>query len=233
MVQWSVTFIPICNPEWYKQSKRFISQNLARIFDAYTDPDIYEKKLSTIIAPYVEHADAILDIHSGNADNSCFVFQDYDESEYFQLSNSLWPDLIVHGRPAMYPNDEGKDITSHARKFWIPSVVIECWQHQDPAAVDIAYQAIKNFMSNYRLIDMEHKKAWIPKTNLMMKKKYMMEKPGSFAKGWKNGDDFVAGELIAVYEDGEQIIAAEDGNIILPKHYANFGEERFYFATKL
>jgi hypothetical protein len=50
------------------ENKRFIDENLARVFDVYDSPHSYEKKLSNLLATFIIGKDAILDIHSGNAE---------------------------------------------------------------------------------------------------------------------------------------------------------------------
>jgi succinylglutamate desuccinylase len=89
LLQGSVTFIPICNPEGYKQNKRYIDENLARIFDVYTNPTTNEQYCSSVIAPYIDTCDALLDIHSGNAENTLFVFQDIENKASYELASNV------------------------------------------------------------------------------------------------------------------------------------------------
>lgn len=232
ILKWSVTFIPVCNPEWYKQQKRLIQENLARVFDIYESPQSYEQSLGTVLAPYIDSCDALLDIHSGSAKNSLFVFQDIESQESSDITNSLWFDLIIHGRPNMYPDDGAKDPSSYAHKQWKPWIVIECGQHNDPQTIDVAYNAIKNFMHHYGIIDQQGTKITNPK-HVTMQKLVYMEKKWSFKKQWKNGDSIKKWDVIAVYDTTWETITADfDGYIILPKHFADVWDERFYLATK-
>lgn len=233
ILQWSVTFIPVCNPEWYIQQKRLIQENLARVFDVYAHPESYEQSLGNVIAPYIDSCDALLDIHSGNAENTLFVFQDIDSQESSNLTNNLWFDLIIHGRPDMYPSDGAKDPSSYAHKQWKPWIVIECGQHDDAEAVDVAYNAITNFMHQYGIIDQQWSKIASPK-HVSMKKLVYMEKKGSFVKKWKNGDPIQQWDVIATYDDTWEILMADlDGYIILPKNFAHVGDEWFYLGTAM
>jgi uncharacterized protein len=233
VLQWSVTFIPICNPEGFKKNKRLIEENLARIFDYYETPNSYEKYCATIIAPYIDRCDILLDIHSGNAKNSKFVFQDIEDWDSYYLASNLWFDLVVHGRPDMYPDDGAKDPSSYAHKQWKTAVVIECGQHNDPEAEGIAYHAIKNFLYHYWLIAEWWKKS-DTSDHVIMKKLVYMEKEsvGTFAQERKNGDLIKKWELIWSYEDGQEIVSDLDGYILLPKHNAQAWNEWFYLAVK-
>jgi predicted deacylase len=232
LLQWTVTFIPICNPEWYQQNKRYIDQNLARIFDVYETPQSYEQKCSTIIAPYIDRCDVLLDIHSWNAKNSTFVFQDIENQDYQDLTSNLWFDLIVHQRPEMYPYDGAKDPSSYAHSQWKTAVVIECGQHTDRESEHVAYNAIKNFLHHYGLIS-----EWWTKletlNHVTMKKLVYMDKDKiwMFSQERKNGDPIKKWDLIGIYDDGKEVLSDIEWYIILPKHFAKPWEERFYLAT--
>lgn len=231
LLQWSVTFIPICNPEWYKHNKRFIDQNLARIFDVYEYPENNEQYCATMIAPYLDTCDVLLDVHSGNAENTIFVFQDIDNEVTKELTNNLWFNLVVHGRTNMYPNDWAKDPSSYMHSQWKTAVVVECGQHNDPGSEEIAYNSIKNFLYYYGMIADCWKKADII-NHVIMKELFYMDrnKHWIFVKKRKNGDPIQKWEIIAIYDDWKKIFSDIEWCIILPKHYAKSWEEWFYLA---
>ncbi len=234
IIKWSITFIPVCNPEWFKKNLRLTEENLARIFDKYDNPTTYERKCSTAIAPYIDNCDALLDIHSGNAKDSKFVFLDHATDENINITNNLWFSLIIHGRPDMYPDDWAKDPSSYAHDQWKPWIVIECGQHQDPGAVVVAYNAIKNFLYHYWLTTEWWGNNPIPAKHIMMKELiYMKNKQWTFIKERKNWDSIKKWETIARYEDWEEVYSTMDWYIILPKHWAWPWNERFYLAQDI
>ena len=64
-----------------------------------------------------------------------------------------------------------------------------------------------------------------------MKKAFYKEKEGELSQQWKHYDAVTKGQVLATYEDGEQIIAPEDGHIVLPKLIALLGKEWFFFGV--
>jgi uncharacterized protein len=234
IIQWSVTFIPVCNPEWFKKNLRLIEENLARIFDKYDNPTTYERKCSTVIAPYIDNCDALLDIHSGNAKDSKFVFLDHATDENVKITHNLWFDIIIQGWPDMYPDDWAKDPSSYAYNQWKPWIVVECGQHQDPEAPLIAYNAIKDFLHHYWLIAEWWNNTPASIHHIMMKKMvYMQDKQWIFIKERKNWDTIKKWDIIAIYDDGEKVFSDIDGYIVLPKHWAKPWGERFYLAQQI
>lgn len=231
LLKGSVTFIPICNPKGYKQNKRCIDENLARIFDVYTNPQTNEQYCSSVIAPYIDTCDVLLDIHSGNAENTLFVFQDIEDDASYDLASNLWFELVVHGRPDMYPNDGAKDPSSYAHQQWKTAIVVECGQHNDPEATEIAYNSIKNFLHYYGFISEWWKK---PQSinHIAMKKLVYMDKGKvwTFSQKRKTGDEIKKWDVIAIYDDWEKVISEIEWYIILPKHYAQPWWEWFYLA---
>lgn len=232
ILKWSVTFIPICNPLWYQQKKRLIDENLARVFQKYETPLAYEHHCANIIAPYLDNSDVLLDVHSWDAKNSIFVFQDHEQQSYTDLINNLWFDLVIHGWNDMYPNDGAKDPSSYMADQWKTWVVVECGQHEDPQSTVVAYNALKNFMGYYGAIDhtIQYKADMV---HVMMKKLTYMSKPWSFVKERKNGDPIQLWEHIATYDDGEKIFSDIEWYIVLPKNYAPLWKEWFYLAEKM
>src|ERR1043166_1908524 len=74
----SVTFIPVANPEAYRQGKRFTEHNLNRSFQRREFPKLYEEVVQNILAPYLENCDVLLDIHSSRAGGPAFAFRGPD-----------------------------------------------------------------------------------------------------------------------------------------------------------
>ncbi len=59
-----IIFVPVCNPEAFKQNKRFVDVNLNRVFKKHPNPTKYEEKLANILCDFMGDADILLDIHS-------------------------------------------------------------------------------------------------------------------------------------------------------------------------
>ena len=85
-------------------------------------------------------------------------------------------------------------------------------------------------MATYSLIDFKIQK--VKQKHITMQKLYYMQKQGTFIRDWKHWDTLSLGEDIAIYDDGEYIKSEYNGWIILPKTFANKGDERFYIWTE-
>ena len=59
-----------------------------------------------------------------------------------------------------------------------------------------------------------------------------MEKKGCLCRAYKHLDAVLKGEKIAEYEDGEVLIAPQDGYILLPNANADIGAEWYYLGVK-
>ena len=112
-------------------------------------------------------------------------------------------------------------------------ITLECGQHDDPAAPEVAYRAILNTLSYLGLIDAPtHTNT--PRTDTLLLK--LMEvtdrlhADDKFAKPWASYDPLQRGELIGLRHDGTTILAPQDGFIVFPNPTAVAGNEWFYFA---
>jgi hypothetical protein len=147
------------------------------------------------------------------------------------LSNMLWFDLVIHGWSNIYKDTSEQDITWYAHSLWIPSIVIECWQHNDPDATQVAYKSILRFMWFHGIIDYPHDTISSIK-HIKLQRLYKMKKTWKFVKERTNWDFVSLWEVIAEYEDWEKVFSDYTWYIILPKTFANIGDERFYIGTQ-
>lgn len=180
----AVTFLPCCNPLAFEQNKRYIDENLARMLKYYPDPQTNEQHCANAILPHLGGKTAILDIHSGAAEDAYFVFQDGESQDYWSLAESLGAPLVVHGWTKLY-DEIGADIATFAQKLNIPAVVVECGQHEDPQAPLRAEEAIYRFLNLYGLINYDA--VTRPTRHIQMHSLIIKEREGQFTQNRKNG----------------------------------------------
>ena len=65
-----------------------------------------------------------------------------------------------------------------------------------------------------------------------MKEFVIKEKEGVLVGDFKHLDKIKKGDVIAIYDDGEKLIAPNDGYILLPNHDAKIGAEWYYFGVE-
>ena len=59
---------------------------------------------------------------------------------------------------------------------------------------------------------------------------FTKEREGKLCKNYQHLDSIQEGEVIARYEDGEEIHSPLHGYLIMPNHDAKIGTERFYLG---
>jgi predicted deacylase len=236
----SVTFIPICNPEAYKQNKRFIEHNLNRMMQWHDAPALYEEKLMNILIPYLEACDVILDIHSYTVGGPAFAFRGPDKNSVFEeaMVTATGLDSVIYGWQEAYAvsekaknNVQSVGTTEFARQRGAKGITIECGQHRDPTAVPVALRAIKGALDYCGIVPDATLKKPEKLQRTRMKKMFYKDREGVFNKNWTHLEAVQAGTVLATYDDGEKVTAPFDSRIILPNVSAPLGQEWIYLGV--
>lgn len=141
----TVHFI-VGNPRAVQEGVRFTQRNLNRMFQddsAYPEEvkHSYEFVRSREIMKYLDQSSALLDIHSAARPTQPFAFSEHDGVRYLRtfprqfvrvLTNA---DQVEPGGTDGYMYRNGK-----------VGICIECGQHDDPNAIDIAKESILAFL---------------------------------------------------------------------------------------
>lgn len=106
---------------------------------------------------------------------------------------------------------------------------MECGYHKAPHAIEVAKQTILNVMAFYGVIDSYPVQSFTPKM-ITLDSFITKEKEGKMLKAYQHLDPIQEGEVIARYEDGEEICSPLQGYLIMPNHEAKIGTEWFYFG---
>ena len=226
-----IIFVPVCNPEAFKQNKRFVNVNLNRVFKKHPNPTKYEEKLADILCDIMDDTDILLDIHSISSEWKPFVFQDYTDVETEKFTKILWIHDIVTGWPEMYAESTSSDTLGYGHLKWVIWAIIECGNHNNPEASLVAKKAILNALTHLEIVEgdiQEVTKTETTEAQFLVKK----EKEGKLTKTWSHLDTLKQWEIIAIYDDGEIIVSQEDGCILLPFFDAPVWAEWFYFWKK-
>ncbi|WP_372827827.1 succinylglutamate desuccinylase/aspartoacylase family protein [Polaromonas sp.] len=127
----------------------------------------------------------------------------------------------------------GVGTTEYMRSRGGYGVTLECGQHDDPQAVQVARRAI---LQTLALLDM----ASVPPEPVPADREILRlvdvtdrEHAGdSFSREWRSFDAVKAGELIGVRHSGFQVKAPHDGFVVFPNPRAEPGQEWFYMARR-
>jgi uncharacterized protein len=235
-----ISFVPICNPRAYSQQVRYTERNLNRNLLPQNEPDCYEAKLGNVLCPLLADCDALLDLHSYHRPGEAYVFIDPPDARALEFAAALGVNTALSNFAGAYALSEGGPVqppdwsigtTEYAHSHGALSVTLECGQHQDPAAPEIAYQAILGAMRFLNMLAPTTKPAPEPVKHIRVEKVFYRPAGGEFAQDWYDLDLVPKGTLIAQRGDGSAIIADRDYVMIIPCPDAAIGDEWFYLGV--
>lgn len=226
-----VTFIPICNPKAYEGKRRLCNSDLNRGFGVTPPEHHYEQELVSSLKEHIDEHDILLDIHSYQRKTIPFILNDKDLAINNDWVKSLHPEIVITGWGDIYP--DGGDTNAYAHEMGKHSLTVECGQHDDTNAPNVAERLIAETLNHFGVID-------TPVKNHADKQEYkikeLVKKPSDnavFTQEWQN---FAAIQPdIPIYQDGDDAFCYNEENslIFMPKPFAKDGQEWFYIIEKL
>ena len=127
----------------------------------------------------------------------------------------------------------GVGTTEYMRSVGGCALTLECGQHADPAAPEVAYRAIHNALAHLGLISQIAPPAVAkPEALRLYQVIDKVHADDAFSRAWASFDPVAAGELIGVRHDGSEVAANSDGFIVFPNPKALPGQEWFYLARR-
>lgn len=126
----------------------------------------------------------------------------------------------------------GIGTTETMRQLGGIALTVECGQHADPAAPEVAYQAIRRTLAHFGLVDEApppcvDQPEWLCISQVLDKQ----DDGDVFARNWISFDALSAGEIVGTRAHGEVVKAPGDGFILFPNANTPVGNEWFYFAS--
>ncbi len=259
IVAGSVTFVPVTNPLAYARHQRMGDRNLNRNLVPTEAPIEFEDRVANWLCPLLAQHDALLDLHSfhtagepfamlGPEDNQGLLEPFARSQEETALALRLgvhrfvdgWLDTYAVGvarRLAAGASTREADVhygvgtTEYMRAQGGIALTLECGQHDDPAAPEVAYRAIHNALAHLGLTAAPHPAAVTDTEALRL---YQVVDRGHaddrFVRTWTSFDRVQAGEAIGSRHDGTPVAADRDGYIVFPNPNAQPGQEWFYLA---
>jgi predicted deacylase len=254
-----VTFVPVTNPLAYARHQRMGDRNLNRNLMPTDAPVEFEDRIANWLCPLLARHDALLDLHSFHTAGEPFVMLGPEDNsgtlepfaravEETALALSLgvhrfvdgWLDTYAAGvkrrLAAGVPTCEadvhyGVGTTEYMRAQGGIALTLECGQHDDPAAPDVAYRAIHNALAHLGVTEVP---APAPVTETEALRLYQVidriHAEDKFTRAWSSFDRVRAGETIGVRHDDTPVVGDRDGYIVFPNPNAQEGQEWFYLA---
>jgi predicted deacylase len=261
IVAGSVTFVPITNPLAYARHQRMGDRNLNRNLVPTQDPVEFEDRIANWLCPLLAQHDALLDLHSfhtagqpfvmlGPEDNSGTLEPFVRSAEETALALRLgvhrfvdgWLDTYAAGvarRLAAGVSAREADVhygvgtTEFMRAQGGIALTLECGQHDDPAAPDVAYRAIHHSLAHLQITS-----APVPEPVAETEALRLYEvidrahADDEFARAWSSFDRLNTGDVIGTRHDGTAVVVDQDGYIVFPNPKALPGQEWFYLARQ-
>jgi predicted deacylase len=257
----SVTFVPIVNPLAYQKQQRSGDRNLNRNLFPNPDPQDFEDRIANWLCPLLSQHDVLLDLHSFNAPSEPFVMVGPQNNEGTlqpfrhaakerALARRLGVRRFVDGWLATYGDGVqrrsrgdaaeletnlryGVGTTEFMRSTGGYALTLECGQHADPAAPDVAYRAIVNALAHLGLLDAADPEPIALDTMEALSMVVVHDKLAAgdrFTRTWSSFDAVAEGEQIGVRADGTPVVAEFAGRILFPDVNAQPNHEWYYLT---
>lgn len=127
----------------------------------------------------------------------------------------------------------GVGTTEYMRSRGGYGVTLECGQHDDPQAVNVAQHAILQTLALLGItsspLNPEPMSREILRLVAVIDRDHADDR---FTREWRSFDAVKAGEVIGTRQNGEPVAATDDGFVVFPNPRAEVGQEWFYFAQR-
>jgi uncharacterized protein len=137
----------------------------------------------------------------------------------------------VRAAAAIEDPSYGIGTTEYMRSQGGYAVTLECGQHDDPSAPQVAWHAIRQALALLKLADLPLQPPRRPFEVLKLTTVIDRHAEGdAFVRSWTSFDAVAEGELIARRADGSEVRAPRSARIVFPDVGARPGHEWFYLA---
>ncbi|RCS58671.1 succinylglutamate desuccinylase [Parvibium lacunae] len=254
-----LTLVPITNPLAFQLKRRHGDRNLNRNMRESATPQDFEDHLANVLCPLLKAHDVLLDLHSFHTPGTPFAligpsnnhgeiepFTRAHEEEALALALGVsrfvegWLETYAQGvkdrqaRGAEANIDYGVGTTETMRRYGGIAITLECGQHEEDAAPQIAYQAILNTLHHLNMIRDAAPPAPAAAREVIRLYRVIdrLHPDDTFSRAWQSFESVQYGDLIAHRHDGTALIADRDGWIVFPNPNAQVNQEWFYLAEK-
>ncbi|HEY2257018.1 MAG TPA: succinylglutamate desuccinylase/aspartoacylase family protein [Variovorax sp.] len=266
LLRGQLTMVPVANPLARRLGRREGERNLNRLFRPTPPgslPADYEARITDLLCPLLDRHEVLLDLHSfqsrgeafamiGPRDNTGTLEPFARAFEEGQLALRMGTSRVVEGWLDIYaaglaqraggrPADDaalafGWGTNEYMRSRGGYGVTLECGQHSDPQAPEVAYGAI---LAALRLLGMAEPPSEASAPAAVRPPPALLRLLGvtdrhseedRFVREWATFDPVARGEPIGLRVDGRVLRAERDGFIIFPNAMALPDTEWFYFA---
>ncbi|HEU4844609.1 MAG TPA: succinylglutamate desuccinylase/aspartoacylase family protein [Burkholderiaceae bacterium] len=256
----SLTLVPVANPLAYAKGERAGERNLNRNLFPNAAPQDFEDRVANWLCPLLASHDVLLDLHSFNARSQPFAMVGPRDNDgplepfhHAQQERALarrlgvrrfvdgWLRTYGQGVQRRLRGDSrletvlryGVGTTEYMRSMGGYALTLECGQHDDPQAPQVAYRAIRNTLAFLGLSD-GPAPAPVPDSRLealsMVEVHDKLHGDDRFSRDWASFDPVRQGEEIGRRADGTPVLAGFDAVMLFPDSAAAVHSEWYYLA---
>ena len=240
----SVTAVPITNVEAHRQKKRFVNEDWNRDWQQHENPQTDREHAQNFLNGLMREADVVADIHSSIAKSVPFGVLAAKTEVCVRWALKLgfdhvltdWIEAHVRSQKLSGKTDSYPMTMVHyaAEKLGKPAIAIEGGQHDDPVAIDFAFNSILRTLLHNNMIMINDASLVPPAVSDNVKNyqchRYTVRPPGEgwrFTKPWRHLQGLRRGERIARNDAGKDRRAAKGRGrwqIVMPNHNTNVPE---------
>ena len=261
LLRGQLTLVPVANPLARRRLQREGERNLNRLFKPSAAPADYEDRVTNVLCPLIERHDVLLDLHSFQSEGEAFAMIGPRDNggalepfaratEEGLLALHLGTPVVVEGWLDIYAAglaqraagaavgddalDFGRGTNEYIRNCGGYGVTLECGQHRDPQAPEVAWRAIRRALALLGMAELPQGMPAAPPSSPQLLRLASvtdrLHEEDSFVRDWATFDAVQRGEPIGMRHDGTLVSAPDDGFIVFPNALALPGAEWFYFA---
>lgn len=255
----TLTMVPITNPLAWQRRQRQGDRNLNRSMSIRQSPRDFEDLVSNVLCPLLQAHDVLLDLHSFHTPGIPFAMigprnneeplQPFARAEQEEaLALQLGVDRFVEGwletyalgvqarqaRGAEADVDYGVGTTETMRRFGGIGITLECGQHDDSEAPEVAYRAARSALAHLGMAspDAPPSPPADPEVICLYEVVDRLHAADRFVRDWRSFEPVTRGQVLAVRHDGSELTADEDGWIVFPNPAAQPDQEWYYLARR-
>lgn len=256
----TLTIIPITNTKAYALGTREGDRNLNRRLVRNSAPVNHEDRVAQVLLDLMAQHDVLLDLHSFRSQSEAFVMlgprnnantlesfcHEHEESE---LAQALGPTRMVEGWMGAYRHycdlmqaqgidgvdpDAGVGTTEAMRRLGGYGLTLECGNHHDPQAVEVAWAAFWRTLAHLGMLSAPVvPPAWSNRVFDVLKLHDVLVRTHEhdrLVRTWGAFESYESGTPLVIRHDGVEVRTQTDGRIVFPSSEVEIGEEWFYLA---
>jgi predicted deacylase len=252
-----LTLVPVANPLARQRGRREGERNLNRSFQPQADPADYEARITNLLCPMLARNDVLLDLHSfhtagapfamiGPRDNAGPLEPFSQAWEEGRLASHLgtpyvveaWLDVYASRLARLGQSDDvgamafGWGTNEYMRSQGGYAVTLECGQHREARAAEVAYGAILACLAVLGMVGAPPPVQ--PRHPRLLRLVDVVDREAEgdrLAREWASFDPVSPGQCIGTRADGRAVQAPCEGFIVFPNPQALPGSEWFYLAV--